>query len=155
MNWFMARLVEDDMVINYEGEQAANLPNEDVDPVSIASTSTQPRQPEAVDILTGLEAFYDASEQVVPDVDGQLANIVGNLCRTKLAEDKLKEKLSTYVRPGNCKQLTLPRVNPEIWEKLSPNTRSADIKLQRVQNANVQAMIAITHATDTLVAATK
>ena len=49
----------------------------------------------------------------------------------------------------------MPRVNPEIWEKLSPNTRSADIKLQRVQNASVQAMIAITHTTDTLVAATK
>ena len=155
MNWFMTRLAEDDTVINDEGEQAANSPTEDVDSVSIASTSTQPRQPEAVDVLTGLEAFYDASEQVAPDVDGQLANIVGNLCRTKLAEDKLKEKLSAYVRPGNCEQLTLPRVNPEIWEKLSPNTRSADIKLQRVQNANVQAMIAITHATDTLVAATK
>ena len=49
----------------------------------------------------------------------------------------------------------MTRVNPEIWEKLSPATRSSDIKLQRVQNANVQAMIAITHAIDALVAATK
>ena len=63
--------------------------------------------------------------------------------------------MAAYVRPGNCESLTLTRVNPEIWEKLSLATRSSDIKLQRVQNANVQAMVAITHTTDALVAATK
>ena len=82
-----------------------------------------------VDVLAGLEAFYDTSEQVAPDVYGQLAKIVGNLCATKLADDKLKEKMAADVRPGNCDSLTLTRVNPEIWENLPPATRSSGIKL--------------------------
>ena len=164
MSWFVARLAEDEVaddvgVINEaEEHNPVTTPEGDVDSASLASTSSTqppPRQTEPVDVLAGLEAFYDASEQVAPDVDGQLAKIVGNLCGTKLFDDKLKEKMAAYVRPGNCESLTLTRVNPEIWEKLSPATRSSDIKLQRVQNVNVQAMVAITHATDALVAATK
>lgn len=153
MSWFMAKLAEDD-------NEPADDSNDDntargnIDTDSIASTSSATRD-EPVDVLTGLEAFYDASEHLAPEIDGQLANIVSSLCKTKMADDKLKEKMSAYVRPANCETLVLTRVNPEIWEKLSPATRSNDIKMQRVQNANVQAMIAITQAADTLVAASK
>ena len=66
------------------------------------------------DVLAGLEAFYDASEQVAPDVDGQLAKIVGNLCDTKLADDKLKEKMAAYVRPGNYQLATVPGKSPNL-----------------------------------------
>ena len=34
-------------------------------------------------------------------------------------------------------------VNPEIWDKLSPPTRSRDIKLQRIQHSLVQAAVAV------------
>ena len=49
----------------------------------------------------------------------------------------------------------MTRVNPEILEELSPTTRSDDVKFQRVQNATVQAVVAITQATDNTVAASK
>ena len=80
-----------------------------------------------------------------------MAKIVGGLSAHKLAGDKLRDKLEAYARPGNCPGLVVARVNPEIWDKLSPGTRSADIKLQRVQNSTVQAMVAITKAADNLV----
>ena len=131
MNWFMSKLAEDD-------SEAGTSRNIETDAKSIASTSsTKAPEPE--------KEFYDSRENVAPNVDGKLANIVRNFCQNKMSEDKLKEKLTSYVRPGNCAALALTRVNPEIWEKLSPISRSNDIKLQRVQNATVQAMVAITH----------
>ena len=46
----------------------------------------------------------------------------------------------------------MARDNIEIRDKLSPSTRSADIKLQHMQNSTVQAMVAIVKAADNLVA---
>ena len=43
-----------------------------------------------VTVLTGLEEFYGASENVVADIDEQLVKIVGGLSANKLAEDKLR-----------------------------------------------------------------
>ena len=89
-------------------------------------------------------------------MDQQLATIVNNLTKNRLAEEKLKEKLASYARPGNCEGLTVTRVNPEIWEKLSTATKSLDLKkAQRGQTATVQAMVAIATAADNLVIGTR
>ena len=85
------------------------------------------------------------------DIDDQLAKIVGGLSANKLAEDKLRDKLEAYANPGNFPGLVAARINPEIWDKLSPGTRSADIESQRVQKSTVQAMVAIMKAADKLV----
>ena len=148
MSWFVERLTEDD-----ESEMTDAIVE------LIASTSSAHPGPapdetnsrNKVTVLMGLEQFYKASENVVADIDDQLAKIVGGLSANKLAEDKLRDKLETYARPGNCPGLVVARVSPEIWDKLSPGTRSADIKLQCVQNSTVQAMVAITKAADNLV----
>ena len=83
-------------------------------------------------MLTGLAQFYGECENVAAHIDDQLAKIVGGLSANMLAEDKLRDKLETYARPGNCPVLVVAIVNPEIWDKLSPSTRSAHIKLQPV-----------------------
>ena len=44
-------------------------------------------------------------------------------------------------------------VNPEIWDKLSPPTRSRDIKLQRIQHSLVQAAVAVAIGTNALMKA--
>ena len=59
------------------------------------------------------------------------------------------------MRPGNCPTLTVTRVNPEIWSKLSSVTRSRDIKIQRVTNVITQSMVAITSVAENLVTATR
>ena len=41
-----------------------------------------------------------------------------------------------YNTPENCECLTSTKVNHLIWDKLKPDSRSADIKLQRVQSIN-------------------
>ena len=55
------------------------------------------------------------------------------MARSKLPEDKLKEKLTQYTRPKNCEILLGTKVNPEILAKISPATRSRDLKLQKIQ----------------------
>ena len=97
-----------------------------------------------IDTLSGLEQFYVPDERVATDIDGQLVNIVYNVLKKRLPDDKLKEKLQAYVRPGNCGGLTQTRVNHEIWEKLSAATKSRDLKAQRAQQAIVQDMVAVT-----------
>ena len=44
------------------------------------------------------------------------------MARSKLADDKLKEKLMQYTRPKNCEKLVGTKVNPEICSKISPAT---------------------------------
>ena len=147
MSWFVDRLKEDD-----DGEL---IPDADIVETTASTSSAVPAPDESnrneVNVLTGLQQFYGASENVAAAIDDQLANIVGGLSANKLAEDKLRDKLEAYPRAENCPGLVVAKVNQEVWDKLSPGTRSTDIKLQRVQNSTVQAMVAITQAADNLV----
>ena len=146
MSWFVDRLKEDD---------DSELTDADIVDPTASTSSAQPgldeSNPNEVNVLTGLQQFYGASANVAAAIDDQLAKIVGGLSANKLAEDKLRDKLEAYPRAENCPGLVVAKVNQEIWDKLSPGTRSADIKLQRVQNSTVQAMVAITQAADNLV----
>ena len=158
MAWFVDQLTGE--TTTYE-QRELDTPQSQTQNVSSAmdvqlATPPGPSSEETVsDTLTGLEQFYDVGDNLAIDVDGQLSNIVNNLTKTRLSDDKLKEKLGAYVRPGNCEGLTLTRVNPEIWEKLSAATKSRDLKAQKAQNATVQAMVAITAAADNIVGCTR
>ena len=67
---------------------------------------------------------------------------------TKLSDEKLKGKLSTCGRPGNCENVTGTKVNPEVWSKIRSGTRSRDLKLQRLQNVIQKATILLIKLTD-------
>ena len=72
----------------------------------------------------GIDNFYAVSVNVGPDTDVQLAKIVSAFLTTRLADDKLKEKLTACLAHKNCAGIVSPRVNAEIWEKLSNQTKS-------------------------------
>ena len=126
MSWFVDRLKEDD-----DGEL---IPDADIVETTASTSSAVPAPDESnrneVNVLTGLQQFYGASENVAAAIDDQLASIVGGLSANKLAEDKLRDKLEAYPRAENCPGLVVAKVNQEVWDKLSPGTRSADIKLR-------------------------
>ena len=46
----------------------------------------------------------------------------------------------------------MPKVNPEIWNKLKQVTRSADLRLANMQNILVKVGSAVIKSTDTLLA---
>ena len=91
------------------------------------------------DTLTGIE-FLRSVRQRGPDIDAQLAKIVSGFLTTRLPDDKLKEKLTSCLAPNNCASIVSTRVNAEIWDKLSTQTKSRDVKSQRTQNALVGAI---------------
>ena len=111
-------------------------------PQLLPSTQAQPQTKSAEKMrsrcLRASRSFTE-SENVAADIHDQLAKIVGGLSTNKLAEDKLRDKLEAYARPGNCPGLVVARVNPESWDKLSPGhwivrlTVGANSFVRRVQ----------------------
>ena len=64
----------------------------------------------------------------------------------------MKEKFAKYNRPDNCERLNVPKVNPEILNKLKHVTRSADLRLANMQKILVKVGSAVAKSTDTLLA---
>ena len=89
-------------------------------------------------------------EKCGPGVAENLAKVVDKLLRTRLAEEKLKEKQNLYSRPKNCESMVPTRVNSEIWQQLQPHTRSQDIRMQKVQNCLLKGLMPSTQLTNTL-----
>ena len=58
-----------------------------------------------------------------------------------------------YNTPENCECLTRTKVNHLIWDKLKSDTRSADIKLQRVQSNLVKGLVPVVSVIEKLVKA--
>ena len=84
-------------------------------------------------LLNEIAQDFESDEQTDPKVAQKLADIVNKRWGSKLEEAKLKEKLAKYNRPDNCEKLTVPKVNPEIWNKLKHGTKSADLRLANMQ----------------------
>ncbi|XP_021367984.1 uncharacterized protein LOC110459850 [Mizuhopecten yessoensis] len=96
-----------------------------------ATTNTNTKVPE---FLTEME--QDSSTDNVTGAaitDTTVVGLVNNALTKRMAEDKLKQKLSAYPRPVNIEALQSPRVNPEVWRKNKIPTKSQDVKFQQIQ----------------------
>ena len=121
----------------------------DINSLIQQSTSlTEPLLGEENEILGVIVQEYDLEEKCGPPVNEKPAAIVNKMARSKLADDKLKEKLTQYTRPKNCEKLVGTKVNPEIWAKISPATRSRDLKLQIIQTTSLKATTVLVEVTD-------
>ena len=103
-------------------------------------------------LLNEIAHDFESDEQTDPKVAQKLADIVNKRWGSKLEDAKLKEKLAKYNRPDNCEKLTVPKVNPEIWNKLKHVTRSADLRLANMQKVLVKVGSAVAKSTDRLLA---
>ena len=63
---------------------------------------------------------------------------------------KIKEKHEKENRPENCENLINTTVNPEIWSKVRSNTRSRDLKMQKLETSLLKSMISIVKMSDKL-----
>ncbi|XP_030829504.1 uncharacterized protein LOC115919545 [Strongylocentrotus purpuratus] len=66
-------------------------------------------------------------------IHDDLAKSAMYLMSHQLEENVLEEAGGKYPPPSNCTPLCCPKVNAAIWENLSSQTRSRDLKLQRIQ----------------------
>ena len=97
------------------------------------------------DILCDIAQDYDLDDQCGSPVGDKLAAMLN-----KMARRKLKEKLNKYSRTQNCENLVGAKVNPEIWSKMRPETRSRDLKMQKIQNTILKGITPLAELSDSL-----
>ena len=102
------------------------------------------------EVLGELSKLYESEGTVSDPINAKLASLVDKMVKTSLSEEKIKEKHEKYNRPENCENLINTRVNPEIWSKVRSNTRSRDLKIQKLETSLLKSMIPIVKMSDKL-----
>ncbi|XP_071955992.1 uncharacterized protein [Antedon mediterranea] len=83
------------------------------------------------------------------------ADSVNYMITTPLEEKYMTENCQKYPKPINCQNLLVPRVNPLIWENLTPNVQNLDLKIQKCQKPLVKGLVAFLRSADELPTLTK
>ena len=96
------------------------------------------------------EKLYESEGTVSDPINAKLASLVDEMVKTSLSGEQIKEKHEKYNRPENCENLINTRVNPEIWTKVRSNTRSRDLKMQKLETSLLKSMIPIVKMSDML-----
>ena len=66
-----------------------------------------------------LPQVFTSDEQVGPRILEPLSEVIDYGLRANTIEDSMKLLQDKYPRPENCKNLIVPRINNELWPKLS------------------------------------
>ena len=104
-----------------------------------------------LDLLKTLEADFNEDEPTGPNIQQNLANIAMKRWEISLSSDKLKGLLAKHLKPGNCPELLVPKVNPEIWSQLENYRRKADLRLGNLQQTLQKATFGILNSCHQLV----
>ena len=102
------------------------------------------------DLLKGVAQDFDDEEQTDAVISDNLAGILNKRWSNPLNPSKLKEKMDKYSRPENCIGLKVPRVNPEIWNKLEHFTKRQDLRASSLQKTIVKVGTILAKTTDCL-----
>ena len=84
-------------------------------------------------LLDEISQSLDETERTDEAVAEKLADIANKRWLQLLSDEKLKENLEKCPRPVNCDKIIVPKVNPEIWGKLSRQAKGNDLQLSRLQ----------------------
>ncbi|KAK6196386.1 hypothetical protein SNE40_001621 [Patella caerulea] len=130
---------------------AENFFNSDEDDNS--KINSPDRKTDDFDVLTNLKSSLAVKDEVGDKIDDTLASIVTNsfIFKNKSDTDSVAEKIKKYRKPANCPALKTPEINKIMWDIVSPEVRSSDCKLQRVQTAIIKSAICITECLHTVI----
>ncbi len=91
----------------------------------------------------GFAASFAIEKDIGEPIRSDVAKSLRHGLMYKLEDKKLKETMDKHKCPSNCEPLQLPMINPPIWSDITPNTRSRDLKLQRVQRPLIKGLMAL------------
>ncbi|XP_065053490.1 uncharacterized protein LOC135682499 [Rhopilema esculentum] len=111
---------------------------------------SDPSEMENEALLTSIDKALLPSTEKGPPISAQLAKIIDGKFGTEFDLSKRKEILDKYHSPENCQTLFSPKINPEIWGKLNPNSKRNDIKLSVLQDGLIKATSAVSVAVSDL-----
>ena len=100
-------------------------------------------------VIHALQQELD-TEGVAKEVDPAIAELVTALFKTGMAEEKVKTKMNSYLRPANAPRLAPVKVNTVIWDALPPHFRSLDLKMQKIHAPMLKGIIAAVEAASVL-----
>ncbi|XP_050405783.1 uncharacterized protein LOC126821405 [Patella vulgata] len=104
---------------------------------SVKGDNLEVNKDETESFETVLEQEYTIKEVVGANLNPKLISIVNQLFVKVLPEEKLKEMTEKYPKPANT-EVNMPLVNKEIWSVLKTNTKTTDLKSQKIQNKVVK-----------------
>ncbi|XP_069126635.1 uncharacterized protein [Argopecten irradians] len=82
------------------------------------------------------------SDATGPDLNNEkLTKLLSDMLSKRMPDEKLKTKMDEYLRPANVDMLQAPKMNPEIWRKISHNTKSRDLRFQRAQDKMLKGLV--------------
>lgn len=94
------------------------------------------------EMLKELTATFQDEDKKGPPINNQLAEMANKRWGKKLDQEKLSSLLTKYDPPGNCVDITVTRVNSEIWQSLNSFRKKADLRLANLQQAFQKATFA-------------
>ena len=102
------------------------------------------------DLLDDMYDEYEPTQKLGPPVNEELCKIFQDLIWGIHKEEKMKDVSENILAPSNIKGLQVNRVNPEIWREMSHETKTNDLKLQRLQALLLKSMMLTTNAAEQL-----
>ncbi|KAL3876194.1 hypothetical protein ACJMK2_034064, partial [Sinanodonta woodiana] len=105
---------------------------------------------EGNDIIQELSDFYEVQERCGLPIQESLAKVVNAGFRSQIAQDKFKDLNEKHLRPQNCQNLSVPKVNPEIWAKMNKSSKQMDAKLQKFQGTVAKSSVPLLRLMDEL-----
>lgn len=94
------------------------------------------------EILKELTATFRDEDKRGPPINRQLAEMANKRWGKKLEQEKMSSLLTKYDPPENCVDITVTRVNSEIWQSLISFRKKADLRLANLQQAFQKATFA-------------
>lgn len=121
-------------------------------PVCAATVTDKQNTTGEDELLKELVASLQEEDRKGPKVQQQLADIAIKRWGNKLNSEKMTSILGKHPQPENCEDMSIARVNPEIWAPLNAAKREADLRLANMQQALKKATFAIVTICDKLLA---
>lgn len=100
--------------------------------------------------LADLQQGYQSSEPTGPPIKTIFADIINSGLRRRPNENVLENTVGKYPFPENCKNMSVPRVNQAVWDKVNPVIRQADNTAQKNQKLLLKGLMPIVKLIDDL-----
>ena len=84
--------------------------------------------------LDEIQQDFDASPELGDPLPDKMVNLFHTLVKGNISDKKLSEKFTMYKKPKNL-DLDVAKVNPELWAIMDRDSKTSDLRLQKVQRS--------------------
>ena len=102
-------------------------------------------------LLKELTATFRDEEKKRPPIYKQFGEMADKRLSKKLDQEEVSNLLAKYDAPENCVEISVPRVNPEIWQFLDAFKRKTDLRFANIQQALQKSSFATVKNAGTLI----